>query len=271
LLLGRLHNERNRFQECEKRSVLRHLAIQFYDLAERQEKDRRSVDFESVLRDVKAVLPSVGLTATDARPLLTEIVERSGLLLCIDGGERYQFAHLTLQEFFAAEALLNDDRTLLQEFQGDPDAWREVVKLWCGLANDSTVVVRQVREIDPITAFECLADAQKVESVLVDQLLEEFQGKLSESDEVVASFASVASNPHGRGAQVFEFLEETLRSAVSLTPFLWHSNRNIAIRAAWRMARMMKNEKIEHSLRIIPDWEPATRPTALPWLWEPFG
>jgi hypothetical protein len=356
LLLELWHKDYNNYREREKRSVLRHLAIQFYDVAERQEKDRRSVDFETVLEDVKTVLPSVDLDPrADAQPLLTEIVERSGLLLAIDGGQRYQFAHLTLQEFFAAEALLGDDETLFQQFHDDPDAWREVVKLWCGLANDSTELIGRVREIDPFTAFECLADAQKVDSVLVDQLLEEFQGKLSEGDEVIAGFASVASDPRGRGAKVFAFLEETLRNdadearryaaaaalsqtnrseaaetlawvcdehpavitylghmgdlavpplssrirhagrdtaagesravaamdeldriatpqaAACLAPFLWDSNRTIAMKAAWQLARMVRSAKIEVALRTIPDWDPVAWTTTLPWLWEPFG
>jgi predicted NACHT family NTPase len=56
LLLEVWHKEHNRYREREKRSVLRHLALQFYDLAERHEKDRRSVNFATVLQDVKAVL-----------------------------------------------------------------------------------------------------------------------------------------------------------------------------------------------------------------------
>ena len=103
------------------------------------------MDFQTVLAEVKQVLPKVDLDPSkDAKPLLDEIVKRSGLLLAIDGGERYQFAHLTLQEFFAAEALVNDEQGLLARFRDDPDGWREVVKLWCGLGIDCTALVRGV-------------------------------------------------------------------------------------------------------------------------------
>ena len=37
-------------------------------------------------------------------------MERSGLFLKIDGGDRYQFPHLTLQEYFAAVALTDNPR-----------------------------------------------------------------------------------------------------------------------------------------------------------------
>ena len=74
---------------------------------------------------------------------------------------------MTLQEFFAAEALVNDEQGLLERFRGDPDGWREVVKLWCGLGINCTALVRGVRETDPMAAFECLADAQQVDAELV--------------------------------------------------------------------------------------------------------
>ncbi len=334
---------------------MRHLALQFYDIAGRREKDRRSVDFETVLADVKTVLPSVDLDpARDAQPLLTEIVERSGLLLPIDGGQRYQFAHLTVQEYFAAEALLGDEETLFGQFQDDRDAWREVVKLWCGLANDSSGLIERVREVDPITAFECLGAAQRVESALLDQLLDEFQSKLSEGDKVIEGFASVASDPQGRGAKVLEFLKGTLTddadqgrrlaaaaalastnlpeaagalaaacdelpdairhlssmgdlavsplgeriqqadtqteeglavaiaamdqleaiatplAAATLTPFLWGPNQTLATKAAWRLARMLRNPRIEEALRAPARWD-RTWTTEHPWVWEPFG
>ncbi|WNZ46013.1 NACHT domain-containing protein [Leptolyngbya boryana CZ1] len=199
----------NVYKMREKRLVLRQLAIR---MQEQQGSDRRSMQFQQVLAEVGQVLPSLNLEAgKDAQPMLREIVERSGLLMEIDGGERYQFAHLTLQEFFVAELLRENADELLNRFERDRASWREMVKLWCGLVGDSTGLIARVYQSDAITAFECLADAQQVEQSLADQIVNEFKGRLTESDAIVQAFAAVASNTRSRGQSVFEFLAETLK------------------------------------------------------------
>ena len=75
---------------------------------------------------------------------------------------RLRFAHLTLQEFYAASHLLEESHTLLELFKNDQETWRETVKLWCGLANDSTWLVEEIFKINPTVAFECLADALSI-------------------------------------------------------------------------------------------------------------
>ena len=170
-----------------------------------------------MLDQVRQVLPGLNLQPDqDAQPLLDEIVERSGLLLSIDGGESYQFAHLTLQEFFAAAELIDEADGLIDRFRADPDVWRETVKLWCGLARDSTALIREVYATDPITAFECLADAQKADQALVDEIVAAFKTRLGEAREeeaIARAFGAVASDLRPRGAAVFKFLEETLVTA----------------------------------------------------------
>ena len=69
-----------------------------------------------MIKLVGSVLPKLNLDAKDAQNILDEMVTRSGLILSIDGGLRYQFAHLTLQEYFAAEELSRDE-TLLKRFR----------------------------------------------------------------------------------------------------------------------------------------------------------
>lgn len=59
--------------------------------------ERRTLELADVLKEIRAVLPDLTLKTEDAQPLLDEIVQRSGLMLAIDGGTRYQFTHLTLQ------------------------------------------------------------------------------------------------------------------------------------------------------------------------------
>jgi hypothetical protein len=167
-------------------------------------------------------LPRLNLATDQAKPLLDEIVERSGLLLAIDNGERYQFAHLTLQEFFAAEELRARETDLIAFFRTDQDAWRETVKLWCGLAEDSTRLIEKILAIAPLTAFECLADAQRVDQPLAERIVDQFKiqlAALDENDSITQAFGTVAADTrdHSRGRLVFQFLQETLATSQETT------------------------------------------------------
>ncbi len=213
LLLDQWHQEHNQFPARDKKSVLRHLALYNQDSGNHQQTDRRSIDYLTVIAEVKRVLPSLNIDIEKAEAFLKEIVERSGLLLEIDGGERYQFAHLTLQEYFAAEKLREVEQGLVTRFEKDPDGWREVVKLWCGLAEDSTKIIERIFDIDKNTAFECLADAQKVNEVLADRIIDDFKVNLAavgQEDVIAKAFGAVAADIRPRGKAVFTFLAETL-------------------------------------------------------------
>ncbi|KAM3101979.1 NACHT domain-containing protein [Phormidesmis sp. 146-12] len=207
----------------EKRLVLRHLAAclqeqQGSDLFELPARGRRSLNFQSVFAQVARVLPSLNLEVKDTQPLLKEVIERSGLLMEIDGGDRYQFAHLTLQEFFVADQFRDRADDLVARFETDAIAWREPIKLWCGLVGDSTSLIERIYQRDAIAAFECLADAQQVDQALADQIIEAFKsrlGEVTEGEAIVQAFAAVAANTRSRGEAVFQFLEASLRSGGS--------------------------------------------------------
>lgn len=217
ILLDQWHQEHNQFQAREKKQILQHLALFFQDSANQQGQDRRSVDYHTVLSQVEQILPNLMFQPEDAKPLVNEIVERSGLLLAIDGGERYQFAHLTLQEFLAANKLIANPNDLIERFKADPDAWRESIKLWCGLAEDSTALICEVRKVDPLTAFECLADAQKVDPLVAEDVINSFKARLgtgsdeSEIKRINEAFGAVAADSRRR-SDTFKFLKETLEN-----------------------------------------------------------
>ncbi|MBN2006410.1 MAG: NACHT domain-containing protein [Anaerolineae bacterium] len=209
----------NRYTPDEKRLVLQHLALFFQQNSATLGRDRRSIDLPTALAEIKNILPSVNRQAEDARPMLDEIVERSGLLLALDGGLRYQFSHLTLQEFFVAQKLQDDANTLLEHYKADSDAWRETVKLWCGLAHDSTDLIRAIYASDPILAFECLGDAQQVDADFATDIITAFRLRLGEvgdeGEAVTRAFASVATNPQARGQQLFGFLATTVLDPIT--------------------------------------------------------
>lgn len=215
----------NRYKGRDKKLVLRHLALYGQDQTKGKQQDRRHLSWRDVNEQVASILPDLNLTAEDnLDPILAEICERSGLLMPIDGGEGYQFSHLTLQEFFAATQLIDDEKGLIERFEQDPDVWRETVKLWCGLAGDSTELIRSVYKKDRVAAFSCLADAQKIELKLATDIIDHFKGWLRGSqptakdlglgtvsaDSAIKAFGAVAADQRPRGKDVFNFLVQIL-------------------------------------------------------------
>ncbi|MEL6579430.1 MAG: HEAT repeat domain-containing protein, partial [Cyanobacteria bacterium J06621_12] len=204
----------NQYRANEKRRVLQKLALHNQDNAQAQEQDRRSINYETVLAEIHKVLPSLSLNPNqDTKAILQEIVERSGLFIKIDSGDKYQFAHLSIQEFFTAEALRDDGDELIARYRKDTNAWRETVKLWCGLAKDSTELIKAIYAEDALLAFECLADAQDIEPDLASAIIDKFKNQLGRSgneDNLAKAFGAVAASSRPRGKAVFEFLREIL-------------------------------------------------------------
>lgn len=312
-----------------KGALLEHLALFAQDSLGNQGQDRKSLSFKEVITQVKACLPELNLDAEkDMQPIVNEIVERSGLLLRIDGGAWYQFSHLTLQEYFTAIALLEKPQELIEQFEADPYAWREVVKLWCGLAQDSTEVIQRVHEIQPLTGFECLADAKRLDEDLANKIITGFKGELGQVRTTYAieqAFGAVAVDMRPLGQAVFQFLTNILmqpmsnahkvqairalsftnspqaaailgshycnvgdirqaivrmgdlaiphlveavgdykeiaiddlmslgtpNAAKALVSYLWHSDIEIAGRAAWHIASLLQQPEIEEELQFI--------------------
>ncbi|MDM8559029.1 NACHT domain-containing protein [Candidatus Parabeggiatoa sp. HSG14] len=214
VLLEQWHREHNHYEAAKKQAVLRHLAFFNQGGGVENKPDWRTMKMETVLAEIKKVLPTLNLTDKDADLLLEEIVNRSGLLQKIDGGERYQFAHLTLQEFFAAVALRYDITEILTRFKKNPDTWREVVKIWCGLDHDSTDLIQAIYAENRIMAFECIADAQQVSAELADEIIGDFKSQLGSEGEqgeaINRAFAAVASNTTDRGKTIFKYLADIL-------------------------------------------------------------
>jgi hypothetical protein len=174
LLLRRWHEKQNRFRWMDKKVVLQHLALVNQD----SRSDRRGIGYEAILGEIRDVLPRVNLDAAAAKDVLDEIVHRSGLLMRLDGGERYQFAHLTMQEYFAAIELLDQPDEMLRRHRADPEGWREPVKLWCGGEQDSTDLIRGIAATDKVLALECLADATRVDDTYAETLIESMKAAL---------------------------------------------------------------------------------------------
>ena len=199
------HLGRNQFDGPDKSTVLSALALKMQETAGQGDRDRRTIARQDALASATAVMPSLGMDASKVGPMMREIVERSGLLVSIDGGARYMFAHLTFQEYFAADALASWPDDLLERFERDPDAWREVVLLWCGLAADSTAMIEKVSHLDEEVALACVAEARAVEQEAADSILDPVIQSVrggTASDEQQRSIGAVAADVRPRGDRV---------------------------------------------------------------------
>src|SRR6185503_12613607 len=114
--LQQLKERLNQYPLAPKQLVLEHLAL-FNQEKDPGSADRLTIDDQTVIQKITELLPSLNLESKDVRPLINEIVQRSNLLLEVDNKTKYQFFHLTLQEFFAAKALQNDPKKLLEHFK----------------------------------------------------------------------------------------------------------------------------------------------------------
>jgi hypothetical protein len=183
-----------------KPAVLQWIALAAQDVPS-DAHDRLAMTEKDVLRHIEAALKDQRRFPEKAQEVLEEIVERAGLLLRIDGGVRYRFAHLTLQEYLVATVLAADPQRLLDRYARDPAAWREAVRLWCGVeARDCSDVVREVHERDPVLAFQCLTDAHVIDSGLADRIIGRFRDGLGsqatfvDDAAVITAFGVVAAD-----------------------------------------------------------------------------
>lgn len=213
VLLGTWHEKQNSFPSVVKRAVLGQLALFNQERVLQASEDRMEIEFDDVVREIRRVLPPLGLAEGDAVPVLNEIVDRTSLLLRLDGGKKFQFAHQTLQEFFAAEEMDNKPEELLAYFDKDPNLWLETIKLWCGMARDSAPLIKGLYSRNRLAAFECVAEAQRVDSQLRNNIISEFKPLFGgeREDSLIVAFATVASSQPDIGKPIFEFLVQTLR------------------------------------------------------------
>lgn len=217
VLLDKWDNRRrNQFNFNAKQSVLERLALHIQDNFGSPEVEALSLPYRVAAQLVRHQLVEINLHPQMYVQMLEEIVEGSGLLLAIDGGERYQFSHLILLEYFSASALAEDVEGIIERFVHNPVLWRETIKMCCGLMSDSTRLLASLNKIDTTTAFECLAEVRAVDGELAENIISAAEGMLGDVVGGVAitrAFGTVAAGPGLIGDRIFGYLEETLNSA----------------------------------------------------------
>lgn len=132
----------SRFTTDRKQDLLKQLAWHYH------QRGRRYFREDDLLELIADFLPTIDLPRTDSRAILDEIAAQYGLLKAQAHGW-YGFLHLTLQEHFAATALLEQgapgiERAVAARF--DP-WWEEVIMLLAGALPDATPLLLGVLQL----------------------------------------------------------------------------------------------------------------------------
>lgn len=203
------------FEGADKRAVLQHLALNLQESPQEQ-PDRLSIDRRQLIAIINGIRQDLNLRDDQVGPLISEIVERSQLLVPLDKQEsRYAFRHLTLQEFLAAAELRGAPTRLMAYYRADRDSWRETVQLWCGVTSlDCADVVEELLlgdERDKLLALQCVAEATRIRDDLAQVVINHFIELLKAdvpSSAVESALGAVASDDRPRGQSVFVRLRD---------------------------------------------------------------
>jgi hypothetical protein len=167
----------------QKEAVMRRLAFDMHrgeigDSAGAKEASRADVEAA-----IGSLLPGMGRSEDEAAQLLRRLMERSGLII-----ERRRdilgFAHLTFQEYFAAQSLTADHPARAVSFLTNPiilfnNWWREVLLLYSGLQSDSGSLLQAILsnpsdrlELRAKLAGLCYLESVQVKDAAVRETLE---------------------------------------------------------------------------------------------------
>jgi predicted NACHT family NTPase len=127
--LARRINRGSRFGSAVKEVILQQVAW-------RSQSSRSKHVSESVLDDIASSYLKKGQFSTERKALLEEIM-RDGLL--IRSGDRVEFAHMSFQEFLAAQSLLGEPTGktatgVLKQYLAGDDWWSDVLRFYIGLS-----------------------------------------------------------------------------------------------------------------------------------------
>lgn len=165
-------------------------------------------------------------------------------------GSRVRFSYKLLQEYFAAVGLQRVDLiTRLKSPHFDPSGerlasrWDQVVVMMAGIAPNSDALIRDVAEIDPFLAGECVASGVRVSDPVYDSVINS-----------LTSFAEGLAND-GRIAAA-KALQAIGRKTI--LPFLLELMRNGSWRARESAAQVLAETGASippELLRALRDWD----------------
>ena len=271
ILLGQ--EEAGQFAPALKEQILQELALELHT------RRTQSLSKSSLLDRMQALLAQGGQTMDGADRLLDELVNAN--ILWPWSGNTYSFAHLALQEYLAACALLaRGEVETIAGYVDDP--WYEqVFVLLAGLQRKAYELIRLIRERSQnpqhalFLAARCLAEADQTDG----QLRAEIEGELfglfrQEAPELWAEAAaaiaglddqsveatlletlkSKAPEPHQDGAWALGRVGKEW-AVVPLIGALEEQSPNVRQVAAWALGQIRDERGIHPLIRVLSDQE----------------
>ncbi|MBN1900890.1 HEAT repeat domain-containing protein, partial [Candidatus Sumerlaeota bacterium] len=138
---------KNRYPSDSKEFILKKLAFLGHC------KNKRILTEKEIMEDMLKHFPRLGLKEGDAKPFLDEIWQRSYLLRQVSR-ERYDFLHLSFQEYFTALELKDkaDGISIIIRHLQEP-WWEEPILLYAGLSKDACELIRKIQKKVPEDIF----------------------------------------------------------------------------------------------------------------------
>ena len=108
-----------------------------------------------VIPIVQSMLIEFRMDSANAAELFMKLVDRSGIIVCVEQFDKYAFSHLTFQEYFAAK-YLNDKHldifeTVERVANDSPSKittwWREVLLLYSAMQRDASWIINKLSNI----------------------------------------------------------------------------------------------------------------------------
>lgn len=272
LLLSKWHGREHIYPASERRHLLEHIALYSQDRGARSEREIGTFTLDELADGAREVARRFGRSEAEARAMLDEVIERSGLLLQLDDDLRYQFTHLSLQEFFAAKALRSDPESIRERFALAPQGWREPLRLWCGLVPDATSMIQAIQDTSVITALECVAEAKVADPQLANALVDACAPLLAGSEDesaLVQSGLGLLAAQEGRGDHALTFLAGALTDehATAKATFTIEEAERLSMRAREMPqgtvdARELRQQAMEDAARARSDARAQVRAAA---------
>lgn len=163
---------RNRFTVFQKTYILRKLAFRCHT------ENRRTLPEEEMFMTIGEYAPDIGLKKGDIRPLVEEIWQRSNILEKLSG-KTFIFLHLSLQEYFTALELTEQENALDTFIPHLTEPWwEEPVLLFARMSKNEESLIGHLQETVPEDIFftrmmltgKCLADADYTAPMLVEKI-----------------------------------------------------------------------------------------------------
>lgn len=197
----------------EKSLVLEHLAFLMLRDATEEQTNPKVIEVAKLRSEIAHQIESLYLSA-NVKQILDEITLRHGLLIETSGGEKYEFAHFSIQEYYAAKKLKDNPQGVFDWFFKNQINWLETLRIWCSIVDDPSWMIEKLFGVDPVLAFDCLVDCEVKSFTIIDQGISYFK-RLSWSaitpDLQKKSGSLASSNP-----RFFDFLAQELIKEIDI-------------------------------------------------------